>query len=76
MRAGPLLLLAAIGASVGIASTPAQVRQDFAEQTAIPEHIVLETERQLDIFVRWARNDAEQPVAQPDPAVEAADSPL
>ncbi len=61
MRGGFYILLAGIGATAGVLACPEPVRQDFAERTAIPEHVYVEAERQIDMFVAWVRNDDQQP---------------
>jgi hypothetical protein len=76
MRGGILIFLAGVGAVIGVASTPPHVRQDLAEHTGIPDHYVMEAERQLNVFVTWARNEVIEPVADPDVAEDRAELPL
>lgn len=61
MRAGVWIVLAAIGALAGIISSPPQVREQIAETTHLPDHVYVEAERQIEMFVSWARTDFGQP---------------
>lgn len=61
MRGGFYLLLAGFGVIAGVLACPEPVRQQVAARTAIPEHVYFEAERQIDLFVSWVRNDAQQP---------------
>ena len=61
MRGGFYLLLAGFGMIAGVVACPEPVRAEVAERAAIPDHVYFEAERQIDMFVSWVRNDAQQP---------------
>lgn len=61
MRGGFYLLLAGFGIIAGVLACPEPVRAQVAERAAIPDHVYSEAERQIDLFVSWVRNDAQQP---------------
>ncbi|WP_041636887.1 hypothetical protein [Maricaulis maris] len=61
MRAIAIFLGSALGVTALAVGCPASVRTAVVERTSIPEHVYVEAERQLDVFVAWARNDASVP---------------
>jgi len=61
MKNGMIAIGALVFALGGIALCPSNVRAELAERTNVPEHYVLEAERQIDVFVAWLRADGEKP---------------
>jgi len=61
MRAIAIFLGSAIGVTALAVCCPPSVRTAVVERTSIPDHVYVEAERQLDVFVAWARNDAAVP---------------
>lgn len=66
MRSGTIAFGAMAAAFAGIAMCPSEVRAEIAERTNVPEHYVLEAERQLDVFVAWLRADGDKPSSGED----------
>jgi len=63
MKSGLLILVGALGAAVLVMGCPQTLRDDMAERAALPDHVYVEAERQLSIFVNWARSDGQRPDA-------------
>jgi hypothetical protein len=61
MRGGLTILAGAVAAAGAFALCPSAIRADMAERTGVPEHVYLEAERQLTVFINWARNDGARP---------------
>ncbi|SDM48984.1 hypothetical protein [Maricaulis salignorans] len=58
-----IFLVAVIAIAWGLAvACPASVRDKFAEATQIPEDFHVEADRQMAMFVSWARDDRARPV--------------
>lgn len=64
MKSGLLILVGVLGAAVLVMGCPQSLRNDMAERTALPDHVYVEAERQLSIFVNWARSEGERPDAE------------
>lgn len=67
MKGGLLLLAGTVGAAAMAMSFPQSVRDDVAARTAVPDHIYLEAERQLALFVKWARSEDDRPAQSDHP---------
>ncbi|MBO6798064.1 hypothetical protein [Maricaulis sp.] len=61
MRSGMIAFGAMVVAVGGVAMCPSNVRAELAERTNVPEHYVLEAERQIEVFVAWLRADGDKP---------------
>ncbi|MFY0637264.1 hypothetical protein [Maricaulis maris] len=61
MRTRAIILGSAVTAALVVANFLPSVGSAVAERTQIPDHVYEEAERQLDVFVTWARNDAAVP---------------
>ncbi|WP_417477140.1 hypothetical protein [Maricaulis sp.] len=58
-----IFLVAVIAVAWGLAfACPASVRDRVAEATQLPEEFHLEADRQMAMFVSWARDDRARPV--------------
>ena len=64
MKSGLIMFGAAAVVLGGAMACPPSVRSELVERTNIPEHYVLEAERQLDVFVAWLRADNEKPAGE------------
>lgn len=71
MRTQAIILGSAVAVSLGALSCPASVRTAVVERTQIPDHVYAEAERQLGVFVAWARNDAAVPDYSPRDIAES-----
>jgi len=71
MKGGLVLLAGAIGAAGLMLICPQSLRNDIAERTTVPDHVYVEADRQLSLFVSWARQDGERPAAgeQSEPTI-------
>ncbi|MED5549463.1 MAG: hypothetical protein VX529_08895 [Pseudomonadota bacterium] len=67
MKGGLLLLAGTVGAAAMAMSFPQSVRDDVAARTSVPDHIYLEAERQLALFVKWARSEDDRPARSDHP---------
>ena len=65
MKTTAILTGMAIALSVAAVNCPTPVRSAIVERTQIPDHVYVEAERQMDVFVAWARNDANVPDMAP-----------
>ena len=64
MKSG-IVAVAAMASVMGILmACPQAVRAEIAERTNVPDHYVLEAERQIEVFVTWLRADEEKPDAE------------
>lgn len=61
MKSGLLLLTGVLGAAALFLGCPQSLRSDIASRTVLPEHVYVEAERQLSVFVSWARSEGERP---------------
>jgi len=61
MKTTAIILGSALAVSVLAVNCPQNVRDAVSVRTQIPERVYVEAERQLDVFVAWARNDANVP---------------
>jgi len=61
MKSALLILMGAVGAAALVMGCPQSLRNDMAERAALPDHVYEEAERQLSVFVSWARSDSERP---------------
>lgn len=64
MKSGLIMFGAAAVVLGGAMACPPSVRAELVDRTNIPEHYVLEAERQLDVFVAWLRADNEKPAGE------------
>lgn len=64
MKSGLIMFGAAAVVLGGAMACPPSVRSELVDRTNIPEHYVLEAERQLDVFVAWLRADNEKPAGE------------
>jgi hypothetical protein len=62
MKNGLIMFAVFATAGAAAAACPASVRDQVVEATQIPERMHLEVDRQLDMFVSWARDDSARPV--------------
>ncbi len=67
MKGGLLLLAGTVGAAAMALSFPQSVRDDVAARTTVPDHVYLEAERQLALFVKWARSEDDRPAQNDHP---------
>ncbi|RKR02705.1 MULTISPECIES: hypothetical protein [Maricaulis] len=65
MKTTAIILGGALAVSLLAVNCPQSVRTAVTERTQIPDHVYEEAERQLDVFVSWARNDANVPQMAP-----------
>ena len=56
MKNGGLILATALGLSCSFIAAPSAVKAEIAERVPVPEHVYVEAERQVTLFVNWARN--------------------
>lgn len=61
MRNGLLILAVVVTALGAVSACPPALREQVAEQTRIPDSVRLETGRQIDLVVSWARGDQTRP---------------
>lgn len=64
MKSGLIMFGVAAVVLGGAMACPPSVRSELVDRTNIPEHYVLEAERQLDVFVAWLRADNEKPAGE------------
>jgi hypothetical protein len=64
MKSGIIMLGAAAVVLGGAMACPPSVRSELVDRTNIPQHYVLEAERQLDVFVTWLRADGDKPASE------------
>lgn len=63
MKSG-LIMLGGLVAAAGLATAcPQSFKTGMAERTNLPPHVYEEAERQLSLFVSWARSEDERPEA-------------
>lgn len=61
---GGILMLAGLAATAGLFATcPDSVKANMAARTNLPPHVYEEAERQLSLFVSWARSEDDRPEA-------------
>ncbi|WP_291844134.1 hypothetical protein [Maricaulis sp.] len=65
MKTTAIILGGTLAVTMLAINCPASVRAAVSERTQIPDHVYEEAERQLDVFVAWARNDANVPQMAP-----------
>ncbi len=61
MRTRAIILGSAVTAALVVANFLPSVGNAVVERTQIPDRVYEEAERQLDVFVAWARNEAAVP---------------
>lgn len=64
MKSGIFAFGAAAIVLGGAMACPPSVRSDLVDRTNIPQHYLVEAERQIDVFVAWLRADSEKPVVE------------
>ncbi len=67
MKAIAIFLGSVMGVTALAVGCPPSVRTAVVERTSIPDHVYVEAERQLDVFVAWARNDGSAPQIDNEP---------
>ena len=65
MKTTALIMGGALAVTLLAVNCPASVRDAVSARTQIPDHVYEEAERQLDVFVSWARNEANVPQMDP-----------
>jgi hypothetical protein len=61
MQKGIMVLCGAIIVMATIVVCPEHIRADAARRVAVPDHVYVEAERQLDVFISWARQEDQTP---------------
>ncbi len=62
MKNGFVVLAAVAAAWVVALACPASVRDQITQATQLPDHIQIEADRQLEMFVSWVRDDSARPM--------------
>jgi len=61
MRSEFSVILTAGGLMAAIVLCPDHIRQEASGRVNIPEHVYVEADRQLDMFVSWVKQDSQNP---------------
>jgi hypothetical protein len=71
MQKGLMLVSGAVIVMATIIVCPESIRADAARRVAVPEHVYVEAERQLDFFISWARQEDQTPEQYADSEIPA-----
>ena len=61
MKHGLIALGAMTAIATGILTCPQSLRDQVSEHASLPPHVYEEAERQLTLFVSWARDEGSRP---------------
>lgn len=61
MKHGLIALGAITVMATGIIACPQSLREEVSDRASLPPHVYEEAERQLTLFVSWARDEGSRP---------------